>query len=198
MADPPHTGSMAAHFTCATMTLVVLLIGLNMLLKRYDFRYDATQGRSARSRPIRSSSARIAAKQKRPIIVDAYISAFVPEEYVKTRYSLVSMLKELERQSRRQRDRSACTTTWSSSARRRPRPSSGSAFSSRRSQSQARGALKEEEFIMGVAFTCGLEKVVLPSFKLGMPVEYELVRSIATVGRRAAEEAGRREDRRRR
>jgi len=29
--------------------------------------------------------------------VDAYISAFVPEEYVKTGYSLVSMLKELER-----------------------------------------------------------------------------------------------------
>jgi ABC-2 type transport system permease protein len=50
-----------------------------------------------------------------------------------------------------------------------------------RVQSQARGAFKQEEFIMGVAFTCGLEKVVLPSFKLGMPVEYELVRSIATV-----------------
>src|SRR5262249_37516717 len=46
---------------------------------------------------------------------------------------------------------------------------------------QTRGAFKQEEFIMGVAFTCGLEKVVLPSFKLGMPVEYELIRSIATV-----------------
>ena len=31
-----------------------------------------------------------------------------------------------------------------------------------RVQSQARGALKNEEFILGVAFTCGLEKVVLP------------------------------------
>jgi ABC-2 type transport system permease protein len=47
--------------------------------------------------------------------------------------------------------------------------------------SQARGAIKDEQFIMGVAFTCGLEKVVLPSFKLGMPVEYELIRSIVTV-----------------
>src|SRR5205814_1499441 len=41
----------------------------------------------------------IASKQKRPIYVDAYVSAVMPEEYVKVRYSLVSMLKELERQS---------------------------------------------------------------------------------------------------
>src|SRR5207237_692558 len=118
--------------------------------------------------------------QKRSIYVDAYVSAVMPEEYVKVRYSLVSMLKELERQSVgrvtvRLHDNLELFSEAAAQAEQR--------FNIQRQKitSQARGAFKEEEFIMGVAFTCGLEKVVLPSFKLGMPVEYELIRSIATV-----------------
>jgi ABC-2 type transport system permease protein len=104
----------------------------------------------------------------------------VPEEYVKTRYSLVSMVKELERQSRgkisvRLHDNLELFSEEAAQANTR------FGIQEQTITSQARGALKEEKFIMGVAFTSGLEKVVLPSFKLGMPVEYELVRSIATV-----------------
>jgi ABC-2 type transport system permease protein len=181
LADPPHTGSMAAHFAVRTITLVVVLIGANMLLKQFDRRYDLTRGQvSSLSPDTRRLLREIADKQKRTVYVDAYISAVVPEEYVKTRYSLVSMLKELGLQSRgrvqvRLHDNLELFSEQANQADKR--------FGIQRQKitSQTRGAFKEEEFIMGVAFTCGLEKVVQPSFKLGMPVEYELVRSIVTV-----------------
>jgi ABC-2 type transport system permease protein len=181
LSDPPHTGSMAAHFTLRTMTLVVVLVSLNMLLKRFDARFDMTRGQvSSLSRDTRSLLKEVAAKQKRPIYVDAYISVNLPEEYVKTRYSLVSMLKELGAQSGgrvnvRLHDNLELFSEDAHQAEERFN------IQKQRIQSQARGALKGEEFIMGVAFTCGLEKVVLPSFKIGMPVEYELIRSIVTV-----------------
>lgn len=181
MANPPHTGSMAAHFTLRTMTLVVILVSANLLLKRFDARRDLTRGQvSSLSRDTKALLKEVAVKQKRPIFVDAYISANLPEEYVKTRYSLVSMLKELGVQARgkitvRLHDNLELFSEAAAQAEQR------FGIQRQRVQSQARGALKNEEFIMGVAFTCGLEKVVLPSFKLGMPVEYELVRSITTV-----------------
>ncbi|HEY2413380.1 MAG TPA: Gldg family protein [Pirellulaceae bacterium] len=181
MANPPHTGSMAAHFAVRTVTLVVLLVCANMLLKRFDARYDMTRGQvSSLSTDTKKLLREIAAKQKRPVNVDAYISINLPEEYVKTRYSLVSMLKELGVQSRGKitvnlHDNLELFSEQAVQAEQR------FGIQRQRMQSQSRGALKTEEFIMGVAFTCGLEKVVLPSFKLGMPVEYELVRSIVTV-----------------
>jgi ABC-2 type transport system permease protein len=180
-ANPPHSGSMAAHYTVRTLTLVVALIAINLLLRRYDLRYDATQGKvSSLSPDTKRILQEVTTRQKRPIYVDAYISAFVPEEYVKVRYSLVAMLKELERQGGgRLRVRLHDNLELFSEAAAQAEQRFG--IQRQRITTQARGALKEEEFIMGVAFTCGLEKVVLPSFKLGMPVEYELIRSIATV-----------------
>ncbi len=184
LARPPHTGSMAAHYTMRTLTLVVLLIGINSLLKHFDYRllrYDATQGQVSSLSPDTKKLLReVAASQKRPIFVDAYITAVVPEEYVKTRYNLISMLKELQRQSGGKvqvnlRENLELFNEEANQAETR------FGIAKQTIQSQARGAFKEQEFIMGVAFTCGLEKVVLPSFKLGMPVEYELIRSIATV-----------------
>ena len=46
---------------------------------------------------------------------------------------------------------------------------------------RSRGAISDEEIILGAAFRCGLQKVVVPFFDYGIPVEYELIRSINTV-----------------
>src|SRR5262249_42040093 len=62
----------------------------------------------------------------------------------------------------------------------RPRPVEG----------RSRGTYTREEIILGLAITCGLDKVVIPFLDRGIPVEYELVRSIATVSQQKRRKLG--------
>ena len=47
----------------------------------------------------------------------------------------------------------------------------------------SKGAIRDEQVILGVGFRCGLEKVSVPFLDYGIPVEYELVRSLTTVAK---------------
>jgi ABC-2 type transport system permease protein len=176
--------SMWWHYLVRTLALVVVLVGVNLLLERWDFiRHDVTQGQvSSLSPDSRRLLASLAANDSRPIRVHAYSSANLPDEYVKTRYNLVSMLKELERQpgSRVRVELHDNLEPFSEQA-----SQAEERFGVRRQmvRTQSRGAFKEEEFILGAAFACGRENVVVPFFGNGVPVEYELVRSISTVGK---------------
>ena len=88
---------------------------------------------------------------KPPIKIEAYVGARVPSEYVKIKYDLVNLLREFD------------------------------VLGGSKVMSQSRGALREEDVILGVAFSSGLERIVLPFMPYGIPVEYELMRSINTV-----------------
>lgn len=116
----------------------------------------------------------------RPILIEAYISSDLPPEYVQIRYELVNLLKEFDViggdniQLRLQENIS---------------PFGEEAILAenkygirvQRVTTRSRGALRDEDIVLGVAFSSGLERVVIPFFHYGMPVEYELIRSITTV-----------------
>jgi gliding motility-associated transport system permease protein/gliding motility-associatede transport system auxiliary component len=175
--------SMWWHYLLRALSLVVVLVGVNLLLERWDYlRQDCTAGQvSSLSPDTRKLLSELAAKDTRPIKIHAYMSAQVPDEYVKTRYNLISMLKELSRQagSRVRVEMHDNLEPFSEEA-----SQAEERFGITRQvvRTQSRGAFKEEEFILGAAFSCGRENVVVPFFGNGVPVEYELIRSIATVG----------------
>jgi phosphoribosyl-dephospho-CoA transferase len=53
-----------------------------------------------------------------------------------------------------------------------------------------RGTYRDEEVFLGCAFTSGLEKVVVPFFDKGTPVEYELIRSVCTAAQQKRKRLG--------
>ncbi|MBI1903109.1 MAG: Gldg family protein [Planctomycetia bacterium] len=121
-------------------------------------------------------------EKKPPVLVEAFLSpeGSLPEAYVRTRLNLVSTLEELRSQSPTLQVRIYDTDEFSELADRAreqfdivPRPV----------QTIERGAVRQDTIIMGVAITSGLDKVVIPFFDRGLPVEYELVRSITAVAR---------------
>ena len=114
-----------------------------------------------------------------PVYVDAFVSDEVPEIYEQTRLELLGMLRELgERGGKNVRVRINSASRFQPEA---VRAEKRYGISHRRVWAESRGVMEEEDIYMAVAFTCGLEKVILPFIDRGIPVEYELVRSISTV-----------------
>ena len=125
---------------------------------------------------------------KYPIQIYAYVSENVPENYIQTKLNLLSTLSELKAAAGDKLDVDVRTldplsqdaTQAEQQFGIRPQPVEG----------RSRGARAPEDIFLAVAVTCGLDKVVIPFFDRGLPVEYELVRSIATVSQQKRKKVG--------
>ncbi len=121
-------------------------------------------------------------EDQQPIKIEAYVGNNVPSEYVKIKYDLVNLLREFDVLGGKRIDVSLHQGI---------EPFSEDAILAekkygirpRKVSSQSRGALREEDLILGVAFSSGLERIVIPFMPYGVPVEYELMRSINTVAK---------------
>ncbi|MEX2122017.1 MAG: Gldg family protein [Pirellulales bacterium] len=179
--------SLGGHYLARTLALVLIAGGLIYVFDQYDLRADVTSERLSSLSPqtrklIRELDA------KRPVRIDAYISPDVPEAYVQTRLDLVSTLREFDSLGGNSVVLRIHDTLPLSREAEQAEQQYG--ITARAILSRSRGAISREQLYLGVAFASGLDKVVVPFFDRGIPVEYELVRSICTVAQQERKKIG--------
>lgn len=178
---------MGTHYVVRTCGLAAAALGVVLMLRAYDVRADLSEEQiSSLSADTKVLLADLDAG--RPIEVTAYISPTVPEDYAQTRLTLLNMLRQFQRLSRGKLQVEVVETE--------PKTEAASLASQQFGiepvtvLSRERGAFRDEDIFLGCAFTSGLEKVVVPFFDRGTPVEYELIRSICTVAEQKRKRLG--------
>jgi ABC-2 type transport system permease protein len=181
--------SLFGHYLLRTIALVVLAFSLTIFFTKHDFiRRDVTDTKVS---SLSYDTKRLVRdlKSDSPIYIDAFISRDVPGEYVKTRRDLVSMLKEIEAMAG-DKIRVNLHGNLEPFSREAALAEEQYGIVAANLQSRSRGTVKDQETILGAAFRCGLQKVVVPFFDYGIPVEYELIRSINTVAQKDRKRLG--------
>lgn len=183
------SSSVPRYVFYAVQITALLLIGLNLcvLAGRHDLRSDVTSERLSSLSPqtVKLLSSLDAAH---PIQIEAFVSPEVPETYVQTRLDMLNRLREMEAKAGSKVLLRIISTKPLSEEAARAEQRYG--IQARRVFSMKRGRFSEDNIFLGVAVTCGLEKVILPFIDRGIPVEYELVRSLATVTQQKRKKIG--------
>jgi ABC-2 type transport system permease protein len=175
---------MVGHFALRVVALIVIAMGLTLLFSRLNIHKDVTSEQlTALSEHTEEVLDNL--EPQRPVEIEAFISPEVPESYEPTRLNLISMLQELEGENVIVRLND--TELFSEEA---ARAQTRYGIEPRTVVSRTRGTWSEDRIFMGVAFKSGLEKVIVPFVDRGIPVEYELVRSIATVSQQKRKKIG--------
>jgi len=184
--------TMAWHYIARVSALVAITVGAVITFRSVDvLRYDATEGKVSSLAPATKKLIR-ELESDRPIVIDAFISSDVPELYARTRYELINLLKEFRSEASKRGRRIEVNLYDNIEL-----FSDDAALAAERfgiepvtRMVREKGSYQQKQLIMGAAFRAGLEKVTVPVFEYGIPVEYELVRSINTVARGSRKRVG--------
>jgi ABC-2 type transport system permease protein len=183
----PQSPWMRGHLAARALALAVMVASLTLLASNSRMRVDAT------SEQIHSLSGETktllrSIDRRQPVFIQAYFSPDVPRSYVEARSGLVAMLREFQAVSGGGVNAKIVETVkYSPQAREAQERFNIKPFRVPASEESARVM---NEIFLGLAFTRGSEEFVIPFFDRGLPVEYELMRSIRVVSRAKRKKAG--------
>jgi ABC-2 type transport system permease protein len=184
--------AMFFHFFTRVLALAGIVVGGSLLLRNNDFlRLDASEGQVSSLSKTTLKMLKELGNEK-PIEVDAFISSEVPENLVSTRFDLISTLREFESKAQFYKVKLKVRINDSIQPKTDDEQMAKDQFGiePRMMISRERGVMSEQPVLLGAAFRSGLEKVVVPFFEPGIPVEYELIRSLNTVSRPVRKKLG--------
>ena len=178
--------SLLGHYVLRTFALLLIAIGLtefvqtNTLARKFtraDLSWEKINSLSKQTEDLierlRDDEAAYTIK------IEAFVSPQVPAEYSATKRDLLATLAELQALSEGKiRVTKNEIETYGAEA---TRAKETFGITPREVMVTEAGERVRDEFFLGVAFTSGPSKVVIPFLHPGLPVEYELVRSIGTV-----------------
>ncbi|MCY3554390.1 MAG: Gldg family protein [Gemmatimonadetes bacterium] len=171
---------MGIHHGARAAALVAVVIGLNVILGRAGVRLDVTaEGLHSLSDETVQMLSEL--DPERPVFIQAFVSPEVPESYVQTRSGLIDVLKELDAVGgSRVQVRIQATEMYTPEAR-EARDRFGITPRELPDLRSARSGFTN--VFAGIAVTCGPEEQVIGFLDTGLPVEYELVRSLRVAAR---------------
>ncbi|MFM9059956.1 MAG: Gldg family protein [Planctomycetaceae bacterium] len=173
-----------AGLAAAAAGIVLLLQGLD---QRLGLRADLSEERISTLAP---DTRRLLAtlSPERPIEIRAYVSPTVPEDYTQTRLNLLNSLRQFQQLGGGKIRVEVIPTEPKTEAASIAARQYG--IEPQTVLARVRGAYREEPIFLGCAITSGLEKVVVPFFDRGTPVEYELIRSVCTAAQQKRKRLG--------
>ena len=186
-AGGERSRGLAGHSLARVAALVVALIGFNALIARSGARFDNSAGKLY----TLSDESKALIRQipsDRPVYVQAYYSPDVPRDYVEAKENLLGLLREYAALGGDKVRLNLVETELYSPAAREAQKRFG--IEPKKVMSTEVARQSTSDVFLGVAFTSGLEEVVVPFFDPGLPTEYELTRSIRVVSKSGRKKVG--------
>jgi len=164
----------AVRAICVAVTAGSVLF---IILARLPFRADLTaENLFTLSPATRQTLDAVKASQR--ITIQAFVSPEVPSDYVETRRQLLGTLREFKRSSGQAIDlREIAVDPFSEEA----EQARALGIEPTRLQYDRDGKREEAEVFLGAFIQSATDEIVIPFFGKGLPIEYELTRSLRTV-----------------